>query len=150
MSPIIGKVKWFNQFKGYGFVEAEGIKDDIFLHFSVLDKAGIKTLLKDDIITFCVTKSGDKYQVKEIKKIESSAKFKIDDSKPEKVTAVMKWFNPAKGFGFAQLKTGDDVFIHANLLRKLAIENIEPDKTLILMVQHTNCGYEAIDILNYK
>ncbi len=150
MSPIIGKVKWFNQFKGYGFVEVEGIKDDIFLHFSVLDKAGIKTLLKDDIITCLVTKNGDKYQVKEIKKIESSAKFKIDDSNPEKVTAVMKWFNPAKGFGFAQLKTGDDVFIHANLLRKLAIENIEPDKTLTLMVQHTNCGYEAIDILNYK
>ena len=78
MSPIIGKVKWFNQFKGYGFVEVEGIKDDIFLHFSVLDKAGIKTLLKDDIITCLVTKNGDKYQVKEIKKIESSAKFKID------------------------------------------------------------------------
>ncbi len=149
-TQITGRVKWFNQFKGYGFLEVEGIAEDVFLHFSVLDKAGIKSLTKNDVIAFIMAKNGERYQVQEIINVISSNKFDINNSKSEKVSAIMKWFNPAKGFGFAQLPTGEDVFIHSNLLKKLAIKNLEPNQNLTLIIHHTNFGYEALDILSYK
>ena len=40
---ITGKVKWFNNAKGYGFVEREG-GNDVFVHFSAIQGAGFRTL----------------------------------------------------------------------------------------------------------
>lgn len=39
----IGKVKWFNETKGYGFIEYEGGKD-VFVHFSAITGEGYRTL----------------------------------------------------------------------------------------------------------
>ncbi len=41
---ISGKVKWFNNDKGYGFLEVEG-KDDIFVHYSAIKSKGYRSLL---------------------------------------------------------------------------------------------------------
>ncbi|MDR2067420.1 MAG: cold shock domain-containing protein [Holosporaceae bacterium] len=65
----------------------------------------------------------------------------------EDVEATMKWFNPSKGFGFAQLDSGEDVFIHANLLRKHKLETIEHSRRIRITVHHTNFGYEAVDLV---
>lgn len=146
VTEMIGKVKWFNQYKGYGFVEIEGIPEDVFLHFSVVDGSNIKELGKDDTILCMVQKSPKGYQITQIKSIISQNKFPTS-KKTRKVNAVMKWFNPSKGFGFAQLESGDDVFIHANLLKKLDIQTIEPNQKVKLVVHHTNLGYEAVDIV---
>ncbi|MDR1982764.1 MAG: cold shock domain-containing protein [Holosporaceae bacterium] len=62
-------------------------------------------------------------------------------------TAVMKWFNPSKGFGFAQLSSGEDVFIHSSLLKKYKLTTIEPGQTIKLVAHYTNFGYEATDII---
>ena len=40
---MIGKVKWFNTSKGYGFIQREGAKD-LFVHFSGIKSDGFKTL----------------------------------------------------------------------------------------------------------
>jgi CspA family cold shock protein len=46
-----GRVKWFNDAKGYGFIEtAEG--KDIFVHYSAIDKDGFKTLSEGQQVTF--------------------------------------------------------------------------------------------------
>ena len=66
---VLGRVKWFNQFKGYGFVSAEGLPEDIFLHFSVMAQAGIKRLNNDDVILCNVAKSGKGFQVTKIIKV---------------------------------------------------------------------------------
>ena len=46
-----GKVKWFNNEKGYGFIEY-GNLDDIFVHYSAIVKDGYKTLNEGDIVNF--------------------------------------------------------------------------------------------------
>ena len=46
-----GKVKWWNDAKGYGFLETNDIKD-IFVHYSALKMDGFKTLKEDQNITF--------------------------------------------------------------------------------------------------
>lgn len=142
------KVKWFNQFKGYGFVETDDIDGDIFLHFSVLDESGIKKLNNDDIVKCDIESSEKGTKVVKITGILQQNKYEIgDNKKPEKMEAIMKWFNPAKGFGFATLPSGDDVFIHTTLLKKHRVESIEHGTTLKLLVRNTNFGYEAVDIL---
>ena len=46
-----GRVKWFDNGKGYGFIELEGEKD-IFVHFSAIQKEGFKTLSEGQMVQF--------------------------------------------------------------------------------------------------
>ncbi|MEX0604205.1 MAG: cold shock domain-containing protein CspD [Marinobacter sp.] len=48
----IGKVKWFNNAKGYGFIIEEGCSDDLFAHFSSVQMDGYKTLKAGQAVTF--------------------------------------------------------------------------------------------------
>ena len=48
---VIGKVKWFNNEKGYGFIEYEDL-DDIFVHYSAIIKEGYKTLKEGALVSF--------------------------------------------------------------------------------------------------
>jgi len=48
---LIGKVKWFNNEKGYGFINS-GNLDDIFVHYSSIKKEGYKTLSENEEVTF--------------------------------------------------------------------------------------------------
>ncbi|WP_372770695.1 cold shock domain-containing protein CspD [Pseudoalteromonas sp.] len=47
-----GKVKWFNNAKGFGFIVEEGSTDDIFAHFSTIQMDGYKTLKAGQDVTF--------------------------------------------------------------------------------------------------
>ncbi len=46
-----GRVKWFNNEKGYGFIEYENL-EDIFVHYSAIIKDGYKTLKEGAIVNF--------------------------------------------------------------------------------------------------
>jgi CspA family cold shock protein len=46
-----GTVKWFNAKKGYGFIHAEN-GEDVFVHFSNIEKEGYKTLNEGESVTF--------------------------------------------------------------------------------------------------
>ena len=46
-----GKVKWFNDAKGYGFIEQEG-GEDVFVHFSAIQMDGFKTLAEGQAVEF--------------------------------------------------------------------------------------------------
>ncbi len=48
-----GKVKWFNERKGFGFIEQEG-GSDIFVHFSAIQSGGFKTLAEGQRVSFDV------------------------------------------------------------------------------------------------
>jgi len=50
-----GKVKWFNDQKGYGFIEQEGGGGDVFVHYSSIAGDGFKTLAEGDEVEFEVT-----------------------------------------------------------------------------------------------
>ena len=52
----VGKVKWFNEVKGYGFLTMEDGKD-VFVHYSAITGDGFRTLKEDDQVQFDVNDS---------------------------------------------------------------------------------------------
>ena len=64
----IGKIKWFNPAKGYGFIEQEGSKD-VFLHVSALEEAGIKTLQEGETVSFDIGENKGKENAINVKKV---------------------------------------------------------------------------------
>ncbi len=68
---MIAKVKWFNNTKGYGFISpGEDITEDIFIHYSNIEKQGYKTLDEGQLVEFDLVKTDKGYQAQNIKPIE--------------------------------------------------------------------------------
>ena len=63
-----GTVKWFNDRKGYGFINTEDGRD-IFVHFSSIDATGFKTLSEGDQVNFDVEESDRGPEAKNVKKL---------------------------------------------------------------------------------
>ena len=47
-----GTVKWFNSTKGFGFIEQEGGGDDVFVHISAVERAGLRDLREGQAVSF--------------------------------------------------------------------------------------------------
>lgn len=65
---VNGTVKWFNDSKGFGFVEQES-GEDVFVHFSAIKGEGFKTLAEGDRVTFEVTKGPKGLQAANVSKL---------------------------------------------------------------------------------
>lgn len=55
-----GRVKWFNDTKGYGFIEVEG-ESDVFVHYTAIEKEGFRSLTENQSVEFDIV-DGDKGQ----------------------------------------------------------------------------------------
>ena len=56
-----GTVKWFNESKGYGFIEPEGGGDDVFVHYSAIKAEGFRTLTEGQSVNFEIQKGPKGY-----------------------------------------------------------------------------------------
>ena len=64
-----GKVKWFNNEKGYGFIEYNDL-EDIFVHYSAIKKDGYKTLKEGDVVEFKLIETGKGLQAIDVVEVE--------------------------------------------------------------------------------
>lgn len=69
MSRITGKVKWFNNSKGYGFIEHPENAADIFVHYSAIIEEGYKTLIQGQSVEFDVTQGPKGPQAENVTKV---------------------------------------------------------------------------------
>ena len=63
-----GKIKWFNSKKGYGFINDDETKKDIFLHVSALEESKLRVLKEDQKIFYDIKEEKNKLQAINIKK----------------------------------------------------------------------------------
>ena len=52
MPRIKGRVKWFNNSKGYGFIEQQDGRPDVFVHYSAIQEDGYKSLKEGQVVEF--------------------------------------------------------------------------------------------------
>ena len=68
---VQGKVKWFNNEKGYGFIESENLSD-IFVHYSSILSEGYKTLVEGQYVKFDLVRTDKGLQAKNVIEIKTA------------------------------------------------------------------------------
>ena len=65
-----GRVKWFNNDKGYGFIEFDGVSnEDVFVHYSAIDQDGYKSLKEGELVDFTLIETAKGSQAINVKEV---------------------------------------------------------------------------------
>ena len=71
-----------------------------------------------------------------------------EETTPRRVQGHVKWFDPAKGFGFVVADDGGpDILLHANVLRNFGQSSVADGAGIAVIVQETSRGIQAMDVL---
>jgi len=70
---VIGRVKWFNNEKGYGFIDYKK-GEDIFVHYSTINCEGYKTLTEGQYVEFTLLETSKGYQAVDVTPIKEPAR----------------------------------------------------------------------------
>ena len=68
---MVGKVKWFNNEKGYGFIEYNN-SEDIFIHYSAIEMEGYKTLSEGSLVQYELHKTNKGLQARNVLQVNSN------------------------------------------------------------------------------
>ena len=78
---------------------------------------------------------------------ESSPRFETAPTSPP-VSATVKWYNPEKGFGFVQLPSGGDAFLHVSVVERSGNSTVPPGATLAVRTAPGQKGLQITEILS--
>ncbi len=144
---IKGRVKWFDAAKGYGFVVANDTNGDILLHANVLRNFGRGSIAEGAEIVFSVQETERGRQAAEIFEIHAPIETNVvvgDDSNAFPLPDVsdvplaparVKWFDKAKGFGFANtFGSAEDIFLHMEVMRQYGFSDLSPGEAIAVQV----------------
>jgi len=81
MSKEQGKVKWFNNKKGFGFIERSS-GGDVFVHYSAIQSDGYRTLKEGEDVEFTITEGPKGFQAENVSPKEGSTDFQSVDPSP--------------------------------------------------------------------
>lgn len=72
---MVGRVKWFNNEKGYGFIDFKE-NEDIFVHYSAIELDGYKTLAEGQLVEFKLIETSKGYQAINVQLVKETASIK--------------------------------------------------------------------------
>ena len=161
---VAGTVKWFDPTKGFGFVVADEGGPDILLHANVLRNYGQSSVADAAGIEILVQETARGIQAVEVLRIdpplgeveEIDAPTNGEIAEPVDLSlplepARVKWFDKAKGFGFANVFGRDeDVFLHVEVLRRSGLSDLQPGEAVAVQVKDGERGRMASLVTSWE
>ncbi|MTH65032.1 cold-shock protein [Paracoccus shanxieyensis] len=160
---VAGVVKWFDGNKGFGFITDPEGGPDILLHANVLRNFGQSSVAEGSVVKALIQKTPRGIQAVEIYAIEPPATEPMPaiadlcSATPEEVArlpllpARVKWFDKAKGFGFANIfEQKADVFLHVEVLRHSGFSDLAVGEAIALRVVDGRRGMMAAQVLSWE
>ena len=138
-----GVVKFFNPQKGFGFIVRDDGGEDVFVHISAVEQAGLTDLADGQPLDFTLVDRGGRISATDLK-IEGEPMEVVRSSAPreggreggfgggpqrqltgEKAQGTVKFFNSMKGFGFISRDDGQpDAFVHISAVERAGLPTI--------------------------
>lgn len=160
---VEGRVKWFDPGKGFGFIVSDSGGPDILLHANVLRNFGQSSVADGARITVLMQMTQRGAQAVEVLVIvpqvpeTATALEDLDESDLAELAALplaparVKWFDKAKGFGFANIfGKAEDIFIHVEVLRRSGFADLAPGEAVCLKVIDGKRGLMAAQVLSWE
>ena len=126
-----GKVKFFNTQKGFGFIQRDEGGEDVFVHISQVERAGLEGLAEGQELQFNLVDRGGKVSAADLQVVGEVIKTAPKTTSPqreltgEKATGTVKFFNSMKGFGFITRDDGkEDAFVHISAVERSGLPGI--------------------------
>ncbi|MGR6330524.1 cold-shock protein [Sphingomonas sp. XXL09] len=168
-----GVVKFFNAQKGFGFVVRDDGGEDVFVHISAVEQAGLTGLAEGQPLGFTLVDRGGRISATELKidgepmPVQDRAPrepreggFGGNDRGPraggapqrqltgEKATGTVKFFNAMKGFGFIQRDDGQpDAFVHISAVERAGMPTLNEGDRLQFEIEVDRRGkYAAVNL----
>ncbi|MEM7488146.1 MAG: cold shock domain-containing protein [Pseudomonadota bacterium] len=158
-SLVSGRVKWFDAVRGFGFVVSPEVDRDVLLHVNVLRNFGQSSIVEGAQVKIRVQATGRGLQATEVLEVEADEEVgddvaeylrPVDQTLPH-LPARVKWFDRAKGFGFANVFGSPlDVFIHIDVLRRFGLADLTTGEAVCLRVIDGARGKLAVEVRRWE
>jgi CspA family cold shock protein len=165
-----GTVKFFNGQKGFGFVVREDGGEDVFVHISAVEAAGLTGLADGQPLEFTLTERGGRVSATDL--VIDGEPLPVTERAPrepreggfggrggfgggrdfggapattgERVDGVVKFFNGQKGFGFIQREDGGpDAFVHISAVERAGMSGLDEGQRVSFELELDRRGKQA-------
>ena len=160
-----GVVKFFNPQKGFGFIVRDDGGEDVFVHISAVEQAGLTDLADGQPLEFTLVDRGGRISATDIK-IEGEPMEIVRTPRPEgggfgsgdrgpqrqltgeKAQGTVKFFNAMKGFGFISRDDGQpDAFVHISAVERAGLPSLNEGDRLEFEIEVDRRGkYAAVNL----
>ena len=166
---LSGKIKWFNRSKGFGFIVPDDGTSDVFLPLAVLERSGFGEAPDGASVSIEWVQGPKGRAATQVLELDASTaqprppreggggRFRPRDDggyhndggggPSESLDGVVKWYDPARGFGFILPNDGGkDIFVHVTALRRSGLDILEPGQPVRMTVSQARRGREASQV----
>jgi len=166
MEAIVGRVKWFDATRGFGFLVSEQVDGDVLLHFSVLREHGRRSVPEGATVECVPVRLDRGLQAKKVISIDvgpavtaqprpnrSTTKDvdrkALSEAAGEFEPVEVKWFNRVKGYGFVNRVSdpeSHDIFVHMETVRNSEVGDLEPGQRIEARIAEGKKGLTAVEL----
>ncbi|CAH1672696.1 MULTISPECIES: cold-shock protein [unclassified Chelatococcus] len=154
---VVGRIKWFDVSKGFGFIVPDNGMPDVLLHVSCLRRDGYETANEGArVVCEAVQRARGLQAFRIISMDETSAIHPSELPARTRVTVVptsgleqveVKWFNRLRGFGFVTRGEGTpDIFVHMETLRRYGLMELKPGQMVLVRFGNGPKGLMAAEV----